>query len=122
MKKSLWMLSLLGLALVAGVVGRTVRADEAKKAVAEKNWYVIESKHTGPGCLAALDEMNKKNLLDKTYFGCKTGDHRGWTVLQAESSEAALNMLPTSERVNSHVVQVSKFTPEELKEIHAKHG
>src|SRR5258708_311678 len=117
MKKTLWTLSLLGLVLIAGVAGRTVRADEGKTAAAG-HWYVIESKHTGPGCLAALDEMNKSNLLDKTYFGCMTGDHRGWTVLQADSNEAAMSMIPTSERANSHVVQVSKFTPEMLKEIH----
>ena len=52
MKKRLWTLWLVGLALAAGVIGRTVSADEAKKAAAGKNWYVIESKHTGPGCLA----------------------------------------------------------------------
>jgi hypothetical protein len=122
MKRKMWALLLLGSALAAGMIGRVVRADEDKKAAIEMHWFVIESKHTGPGCLASLDEMNKKNLLDKTYFGCMTGDHRGWTILQAESSEAALNMFPASERANAHVVQVSKFSPEDLIEIHSKKG
>ena len=119
MKSTLWGLSVLGFVLTAGLVVRTVRAEEAKKEAAAQNWYVIESKHTGPECVKALDDMNSKNLLGKTYWGCMSGDHRGWTILQAPSSDAALKMLPDSQRANAKVVQVGQFTPAELQSIHS---
>ena len=119
MKKIGMLMSLLAVSLAAGVAWQHAHAMDAKHASMRKSWYVIESKHTGPECLAALDSMNEKKLLGKTYWGCKAGDHRGWTILQADSNEDALNLLPANQRADAQIVQVTKFSPEELKQIHA---
>jgi len=50
--------------------------------------------------LKALDDMEaaSSQLLAKTDWGCMAGDHTGYLVVHASSAQAALNMVPASER------------------------
>lgn len=118
MKKTLFGLWLAALGVSVFIMARSVKAEDATKAPA-LNWYMIESKHTGPECIKVLDDMNTQNLLDKTYWGCRSGDHRGWTMLQAPSKEAALKEIPESQRAGAKIVQVGQFTAADLQAIHA---
>jgi len=48
--------------------------------------YLIESPHTEEECLQALDETLEKgtDLLAKFDWGCMSGEHTGWAVVDAE--------------------------------------
>ncbi len=82
--------------------------------------YMIESPHTEEGCQSALDEVLAigPELLAKFDWGCMSGDHTGWAILEAASESAARNMLPAAQRINARVVKVSKFTPEQVRAAH----
>ena len=82
--------------------------------------YLIESKHTEAECLNALDRIVEENpqLLDKCYMACATGNHTGWATVEAEDESKARNMLPTNLRGNAVIIEVSKFTPEQIRAFH----
>lgn len=56
--------------------------------------------------------------MNKTYFGCHYGVHKGWAIVDADSETDAKNMLPDFLRNKATVVQVSQLTPEEIKGLH----
>ena len=82
--------------------------------------YLIESKHTNEDCLKALDEIvaHNRQLLDKCWMGCSTGNHTGWAAVEAQNESEARNMLPNNLRQNASVTEVSKFTPEQIQSFH----
>lgn len=82
--------------------------------------YLIESKHTNEDCLKALDEIvaHNRQLLDKCWMGCSTGNHTGWAAVEAQNESEARNMLPNNLRQNARVTEVSKFTPEQIQSFH----
>ena len=45
---------------------------------------LVEAPHTGPECLAVIDEIvaEKASLLDEFQWGCSSGVHTGWGVGQ----------------------------------------
>lgn len=80
--------------------------------------YVVESSHTEEECLQALDDAVEKGTLEKFVFACKSGKHSGWAYVDADSEEAALEMVPESVRDKACAYEVSKFTPEDIKAAH----
>ena len=82
--------------------------------------YLIESPHTPDECLTALDEVldQGSDMLAKYDWGCMSGDHRGWAVVEAESDSGALEMVPSVVRGKAHVVPLNKFTAKDIAEAH----
>ncbi|HXV46406.1 MAG TPA: hypothetical protein VD736_07020, partial [Nitrososphaera sp.] len=76
--------------------------------------------HTNEECLNSLDQIvaHNKELLDRCYMACMAGNHTGWATVEAESENEARNMLPSSLRQNAKVVEVNKFTPEQIQSFH----
>ncbi len=85
--------------------------------------YMIQSPHKPEECLRTLDEeLNKgKDILDTIEFGCKTGDHTGYALVDAVNKNDALNKyVPSFIQDRARVVEVGKFTPEMIKSFHSK--
>ena len=84
--------------------------------------YMIESPHTEEECTQALDETLVKgtDLLAKFDWGCMSGEHTGWAVVDAANEAEARNMVPTFLRSKARVVKVDKFTPQQIKSFHQK--
>jgi hypothetical protein len=84
--------------------------------------YLIESKHTKEQCLQALDNLLDKgpDVLNKFEFGCMAGDHTGWATVEADNQQQAEELIPKPLRSQTRVVQVSKFTPEQIRSYHNK--
>ena len=82
--------------------------------------YIVESPHTKDECLRALDEVLAEGpaVLNKFDWGCQTGDHTGYAVVDAENETNVRNMIPTFLRTKARVVKVGKFTPEQIKSFH----
>jgi len=84
--------------------------------------YMIETSHTKEECLKALDAMmehNPKNL-DKFNWGCSTGVHTGWAMMEANDETEARNILPQSLQEKARITKVEVFTPQEIKSWHEK--
>jgi hypothetical protein len=82
--------------------------------------FLLESKHAEEDCLKALDEIAASNpkLLDSCWMGCSVGEHTGWATVEAQNESEARNQLPSSLRANAKVVEVGKYTPEQIRSLH----
>ena len=84
--------------------------------------YIIESPHTREECLRALDEELEKgkDILGKFDFGCKAGDHTAYAIVDANSKNDALKLVPTFLQNKARIVEVDKITPEMIRSFHTK--
>jgi hypothetical protein len=67
-----------------------------------------------------LDEVLKQgeDTLAKWEWGCMSGDHRGWTVVEADTESAAKDVVPSPMRDKSHAVKLERFTAQDIAEAH----
>jgi hypothetical protein len=83
--------------------------------------FLVTTTHTPEKCLAALDEMAQKDqeLLSKIEWGCRSGDHTGYVFISAKTEQEALSKLPEANLATARAEQVTRFTPQQLRSIHA---
>ncbi|MBI5419051.1 MAG: hypothetical protein HZA60_03085 [Deltaproteobacteria bacterium] len=82
--------------------------------------YLIESPHTKEECLQALDEILARGPgeLAKYDFGCMSGDHTGYVIVEVGSESEARGLVPSFLRGKARIVKLDKFTPEQIKSFH----
>jgi hypothetical protein len=80
--------------------------------------YLIISPHTAGDCKRALKEVSAAGYITHFDWGCKDGDHTGWVVLEAESTQQALLVVPTFQRQEARAVKLVKFTMEDVVNMH----
>jgi hypothetical protein len=87
------------------------------------NTYLIKFPHTPENCIATLDKISKDSpdLLNKIEWGCKSGDHTGYMIVESKNEVAALQMVPSSLRSDAKVEKLDKFTMTEIKSLHQNH-
>lgn len=93
---------------------------EKKEAKKMMSTYMVKLPHSKEECLAMLDDISAKGtkMLDKIEWGCMSGDHTGYVMVEAEDETAALAMLPEAERKTANVTKLTKFSPEQIKMFH----
>jgi hypothetical protein len=84
--------------------------------------YIIETPHTKQECLQALDEQLAKgpDVLKKTFYGCKAGDHTGYALVDVKSEREARELVPSFLLNKARIIEVDTFTPEMIKSFHTK--
>ncbi len=84
--------------------------------------YFVQIPHTKEECLKALDEQLEKgtDILGKTYFGCKAGDHTGYVLEDFKSEADARKVVPSFLINKARIVEVGLVTPEMIRSMHAK--
>jgi hypothetical protein len=82
--------------------------------------YMIETPHSAEKCNTALYEISVKdpNLFEKFDWGCTAGVHTGWIVVEAGSESEVRNKLPSSLQSDARVVELNKFTTDQIKSFH----
>ena len=82
--------------------------------------YVIEVPHTGPECIQSLNKIVEwgMHLLHHAWFGCAVGVHSCWLQLEVDSEAEALGVLPPAIRKHARIVEVQKFTPDQIRALH----
>jgi hypothetical protein len=84
-----------------------------------KGKYLVTATHTPEECLAAMDEVAKnKKLLEKSEWGCASGDHTVYLRTDANSPEDAVNKLPESQRKNAKAVKLTQLTAAQIRKLH----
>jgi hypothetical protein len=113
---------LLSIFATASNMNADDKKTDDKKAKSEVSRFLIKTSHTSEQCLKSLDDYAANNpaLLKKIDWGCMVGDHTGYVVVEAANETAARNMLPANERKSAKIVQLNKFTVEQIKEYHKK--
>jgi 2-keto-3-deoxy-L-rhamnonate aldolase RhmA len=79
--------------------------------------------HTADGCLQTLDDVLAlgSDALAGYDFACAVGDHSNhtcYTTVEAMDAIAARATLPPSVRAQAQVIEVGKFTPEQIRSFH----
>jgi hypothetical protein len=84
--------------------------------------YLVKSRHGQEGCLRALDEQLTHDVrsLEEFVYSCGEGDHAGYAIVEANSRNEAMNILPESLRQEATVWKVDRFTPHDIRSFHAK--
>ncbi len=84
--------------------------------------YLVTCLHTPEECVAELDSIvgHSKEMLGRFDWGCKTGEHTGWAVVEAGNEATARMFLPSNIRAKASVCLVNKFTPEDIQSFHGR--
>jgi hypothetical protein len=83
------------------------------------NRYLVEVPHSKKNCIMLVDEVSAMGYLHRFDWGCEVGVHVGWVVIEAESEEEALMIVPTISRADARAIKLIKYTPETVRELHA---
>jgi len=87
--------------------------------------FLIELSHETEvvACAKAIQVLlsTGSHFLTNADWGCKDGDHRGWIIVDVDSREEALGLLPPMYRHEAKVVRLNKFTLAEIDDLLAHH-
>jgi len=87
--------------------------------------YLIEVEHEPDfsACLRAIEVFLKtgSHFLTNADWGCRCGEHKAWIIVDMDSEEEARCIVPPEFRTRAKIVEVSKFTMDEVDEMRAYH-
>ena len=80
--------------------------------------FLIESLH-GPdkkSCTEAIQIFLQtgNHMLTKANWGCVDGEHKAWLIVEAESKEEAIYVLPPFYRPSAKITELVNFTLEDI--------
>ncbi len=88
------------------------------------NRYMVISSHTAEDCRRAVKYFAEFHAGYITHFewGCKDNDHNAYAIIEADSHEQAILVVPPLFREKAKVIQLSYFHPQKTAEetIHKK--
>jgi hypothetical protein len=121
MRRFIVPMALVGCLVAASmVVAEEMKMDKAKPmAKSHMTHYLIAVPHTPEECATTIGDYESAKAISKFDFGCESGDHTAYAIVSAKSAEDAKMMVPEKERDKAKVTELHKFTPEELKQMHA---
>ena len=88
--------------------------------------FLIEVPHEGDqaSCARTVQDFlaSGSHFVTNAEWGCKDGDHKAWLIIEIESREAALRILPASYKAKAKITKINKFTRKDMEEtIHQDH-
>jgi hypothetical protein len=84
--------------------------------------FLIETSHApspqvcGRSLKAAVDQGS--HYITNSYWGCDDDVHKSWIFVEASDRGDATVMIPPMDRLESTIVEVRKYTPEQIREMH----
>lgn len=87
--------------------------------------YLIEVPHEEEtiACIRAVEIFLKtgSHFLTNAEWGCFDGDHKAWFFAEVDSREDARNIVPPAYRPQAHIVELNRFTMDELEAMRKAH-
>jgi hypothetical protein len=87
--------------------------------------FIIEVPHEQDliACAQVIESFLNygSHFATKADWGCKDGVHKAWITVEADNREDARNILPPAYRAQATIVQLNKFSMEEVDEILEQH-
>ena len=71
--------------------------------------FLIESHHSVEDCKRIVKMIYALGYLNNFDWGCKSGVHTGWAVIEAENEAQALWTVPILVRNKARAVKLEKF-------------
>jgi hypothetical protein len=83
--------------------------------------FFIEVEHEAEkvACARAIQTLfnTGSHFLTNADFGCRDGEHKAWIIVDVDNKEMARAILPVESRALAKIVQLNKFSAEEIDEI-----
>ena len=83
--------------------------------------FLIELTHADEhiACVRALQAIEQygSHFITHAEWGCEEGVHAGYLVVEAESRDDALQIVPPQFRRDARVVKVKTFTRESIRDL-----
>lgn len=80
--------------------------------------YLIELPHKDEhsACVRALRAIEKfgSHFVTHADWGCRAGTHSGWLIAELDSRDDATRMVPPEFRKDARIVELNRFTRDEL--------
>lgn len=87
--------------------------------------FLIEVPHEAEKveCARAIQILLRtgSHFLTHADWGCLDGEHKGWVIVEVESKQEVRSILPPAYRSQAKIVELNKFTLEEIDEILRHH-
>ena len=87
--------------------------------------FLIEVSHEEDmiSCTRAVEIFltTGSHFLTKADWGCEDGDHRAWIIVDVDNKDQARSILPPAYRPQAKIVQLNKFSMQEIEEIRQHH-
>lgn len=80
--------------------------------------FLIETPHRADDCLNVVELVHAQGYLTHFDWGCLSGVHTGWAVIEAGSEAEARLAVPPLVRDKARVVKVTKFDAATLAQMH----
>ncbi|MFA6470325.1 MAG: hypothetical protein WCW35_15635 [Bacteroidota bacterium] len=77
--------------------------------------FLVVSPHTEEDCSKVVKLTLAIGYLTHYYWGCKSGDHTGYAMIEADNPQEALLSVPSIIRGKSRAAEISRFEPGEVK-------
>lgn len=61
------------------------------------------------------------HFLVNADWGCLDGEHKAWIILEGGTKEDALSVLPLAVRPQAKIIELAKFTMDDVDEILGRH-
>ena len=82
--------------------------------------YLIESPHTDFDCLNTLKVAIAEGYLNNFELGCEDGVHCAYVIIEAESKDQAMLVVPPHLRGKAKAIKLIKCDAASLKAMHEK--
>lgn len=79
------------------------------------NRYLVESPHSAQDCARMIKDVYSLGSLTNFDWGCEAGVHIGWAIVEADSPDEALFVVPPLVRHQARAVRLVKYAPEDVK-------
>ena len=87
--------------------------------------FLIEVPHGGDkaSCVQAVKVFlaSGSHFVTNAEWGCMDGDHKAWLIVETESKEAAMRILPSAYQQGAKIIKINKFTRKDMEEIIMDH-
>ena len=87
--------------------------------------FLIEVPHEAEKveCARAVQILLRtgSHFLTHAEWGCLDGEHKAWMIMELETKEEARSILPPAYRSQAKIVELNKFTMEEIEGILRHH-
>jgi hypothetical protein len=87
--------------------------------------YLVEVSHTAErvACLRSIQILlsTGNHFLMNADWGCHDGVHKAWFIIDVDSKEEAMRIIPQSQRKDATIIQLEKWNLKEVDEMLADH-
>jgi len=88
--------------------------------------YLIEVPHDEEvvACAFVVESFLKfgSHFVTNADWGCMDGVHKAWITIETDSREQARDILPPAYRAQATIIQLNKFSMDDIEEILKHHG